>query len=140
LAARSAGLWPAVSQVFDLPGQLRFLIIGPGLTAADYKSAIRQARGLRYEGALVRDVAESSHCASAVPDYLPAMDWQQVASLLIVAAAAVPTRGATLRRRRFQFGRDTHCGCTSPAQHAPKSSIVFHARKGEKPTVHVKMK
>ena len=68
------------------------------------------------------------------------MDWQQLVALLIVAVAAGLLVWSRLRKRRFQFGRDTHCGCSSPSVTAPGSSIVFHARKGEQPRVLVKMK
>ena len=72
--------------------------------------------------------------------YLRSMDWQQLVALLIVAVAAALLVWGRVRRRKFQFGRATHCGCSSPAGSAPKSSIVFHARKGEQPRVVVKMK
>ena len=68
------------------------------------------------------------------------MDWQQFVALLIVAVAVACLVWGRVRRRKFQFGRDTHCGCTSPAQGGQQSSIVFHARKGETPQVIVKMK
>ncbi len=68
------------------------------------------------------------------------MDWQQLVALLIVATAAVLLVWSRLRRRKFQFGRDTHCGCSSAAGTASRSSIVFHARKGEQPRVLLKMK
>lgn len=69
-----------------------------------------------------------------------AMDWQQLLALLIVATTAALLVWGRVRRRRFKFGRDTHCGCASPGQSASKSSIVFHARKGETPRVIMKMK
>jgi hypothetical protein len=69
------------------------------------------------------------------------MDWQQPLALLIVATAAALLVWSRVRRRKFQFGRDTHCGCSSPAgAGANKSVIVFHARKGEQPRVFVKLK
>jgi hypothetical protein len=68
------------------------------------------------------------------------MDWQQLVALLIVALAAALLVWGRVRRRKFQFGRDTHCGCSSPAGSALQSSIVFHARKGERPRVFVKLK
>jgi hypothetical protein len=68
------------------------------------------------------------------------MDWQQLVALVIVATAAALLVGGRLRRRKFQFGRDTHCGCSAPGAAVTKSSIVFHARKGEQPRVLVKMK
>ena len=68
------------------------------------------------------------------------MDWQQTVSLVVVASAAVMLAGSKLRRRRFSFERDTHCGCAAVAESSPQSSIVFRARKGERPQVLVKMK
>lgn len=68
------------------------------------------------------------------------MDWQQPTALAIVALSVALLAWSRLRRRKFQFGRDTHCGCSSPAGNAPQSSIVFHARKGETPQILVKMK
>jgi hypothetical protein len=68
------------------------------------------------------------------------MDWQQLVSLLIVAFAAVLLLGRKFGRPRFSFQRDTHCGCAAVPQSAPQSSIVFRARKGQRPEVHVKMR
>jgi hypothetical protein len=68
------------------------------------------------------------------------MDWQQIVALLIVATAVALLIWSRVRRRKFQFGRDTHCGCSSPSSAGSQSSIVFHARKGEQPRVLVKMK
>jgi hypothetical protein len=68
------------------------------------------------------------------------MDWQQIAALGVVGATAAMFLRAKLRPRKFSFQRDTHCGCASPGQSAPKSSIVFHARKGERSRVVLKMK
>lgn len=68
------------------------------------------------------------------------MDWQEITALLIVAGTAAAFAWARWRRRRFNFARDTHCGCASPAAAAPQSSITYRARKGERPRVIVKMK
>jgi len=68
------------------------------------------------------------------------VNWQQVLSLLIVAVAATALVWARFRRRKFRFGHDTHCGCASPTSTTGLGSIVFHARKGERPQVLVKMK
>jgi hypothetical protein len=70
------------------------------------------------------------------------MDWQQLVSLMIVAAAGVFLLQGKLRRHRFSFQRDTHCGCAAASQSGPQSSssIVFRARKGQRPQVLVKMK
>ncbi len=64
------------------------------------------------------------------------MDWQQAAALVIVAVTAGLFFWARIRPRRFGFRRDAHCGCTS--QSAAKGSIVFHARRGERPQIVVK--
>ena len=68
------------------------------------------------------------------------MDWQQVAALAIVAGTAGLLLAARLRRRNFNFQRDTVCGCTASGPSAPKGSIVFHARKGGASEVVVKMR
>jgi hypothetical protein len=64
------------------------------------------------------------------------MDWQKIASLVIVAVTAGAFLWAKLRRRKFSFERDTHCGCASPS--GSKNSIVFHARKGQRAQIIVK--
>ena len=68
------------------------------------------------------------------------MDWQQLAALVIVACAAGLLARSTFRRRKFSFEQATHCGCASVSQSSPQSSIVFRARKGERPEVRVKMR
>jgi hypothetical protein len=68
------------------------------------------------------------------------MDWQQWVSLVIVAAAAGLLGWSRLRRRKFSFQRDTHCGCSAVGPAVRQSSIVFRARKGERPEVLVKIK
>jgi hypothetical protein len=69
------------------------------------------------------------------------MDWQQPIALLIVAGAAVLLLRPKFRRRQFSFQSDAHCGCSGGSQASgPQSSIVFRARKGQRPEVLVKMK
>jgi len=68
------------------------------------------------------------------------MDWQQTVSLAVVASTAVLLVGSKFRRRKFSFERNTHCGCVAVQQSSPQSSIVFHARKGQRPEVLVKMR
>jgi len=68
------------------------------------------------------------------------MDWQQLVSLALVASAAVLLLGGKLRRRKFDFARNTHCGCASSAGSTSSSSIVFRMRKGERAQVVVKMR
>jgi hypothetical protein len=66
------------------------------------------------------------------------MNWQQPAALAIVGLTAGIFLWRRLRPRKFDFRRDTHCGCSSPGQTGSKSSIVFRARKGERPEIVVK--
>lgn len=66
--------------------------------------------------------------------------WQTVISLLIVALAAAGLLWARFRKRNFNFHRDTHCGCATPDRSTTHQSIIFHARKGERPQVIVKKK
>jgi len=68
------------------------------------------------------------------------MDWQQAVSLSVVGAVLAVFAWKMFRPRKFDFKRDTHCGCSAPDGPADKSSILFHARKGERPEVIVKMK
>ena len=68
------------------------------------------------------------------------MDWQQSVSLAIVGAAAGLLLYGRFRRRKFSFERDTHCGCAASGQDTPQYSVVFHARKGERPEVVLRMK
>jgi hypothetical protein len=66
------------------------------------------------------------------------MDWQQLVSLTIVVLAAAALLWSRFRPRKFSFERDTHCGCSASSQAAPRQSIVFRARKGERPQVLIK--
>jgi len=68
------------------------------------------------------------------------MEWQQLVSLMIVASTAVLLVWSKVRRQRFSFARETHCGCAAASQSATQSSIVFRARKGQRPEVRVRMK
>jgi hypothetical protein len=83
---------------------------------------------------------ENTCCRACDSDYVAAVDWQQTISLGIVAATAAILARAKLRRRKFSLARDTHCGCTAASQSASGSSIVYRARKGERPQVLVKMR
>jgi len=59
---------------------------------------------------------------------------------MIVAIAATGLLWGMLRRRKFSFERDTLCGCSAPSRSVNEGSIVFHARKGERPRIIVKGK
>jgi hypothetical protein len=68
------------------------------------------------------------------------MEWQQLVSLVIVASAAGLLVWSKVRRQKFSFERATHCGCAAVSPTASQSSIVFRARKGGRPEVHVRMR
>jgi hypothetical protein len=68
------------------------------------------------------------------------MDWQEATALAIVAATAGGFAWTRMRRRRFSFERDTHCGCAAQPASGAAGSILYRARKGERPKVIVKMK
>jgi hypothetical protein len=59
---------------------------------------------------------------------------------MIVAGAATALLWGRFRRRTFRLGQDTHCGCVGSQANASPNTIIFHARKGERPQVRVKMK
>ncbi len=61
-------------------------------------------------------------------------------SLLIVASAAGLLGWGRFRRRKFSFEQATHCGCATVSQSSRQSSIVFRARKGQRPEVQVRMR
>jgi hypothetical protein len=69
---------------------------------------------------------------------LCAVDWQQPVALLIVALAAGGLLGRQLRPRKPLSGGHDGCGCAGSSGPAQKGSIVFHARKGERPKIIVK--
>jgi hypothetical protein len=68
------------------------------------------------------------------------MDWQQLTALAIVVITAAIFIWQRFRRRKFSFEHSTHCGCSAAGQTPPRGSIIFRARKGERPEVVVKMK
>jgi hypothetical protein len=75
-----------------------------------------------------------------VCDYVATVDWQQVIALVIVGCAVGLMLYGRLRRRKFSFERDTHCGCSTTNASASQSSIIFRARKGERPQILMKTK
>lgn len=68
------------------------------------------------------------------------MDWQQMVSLMIVGVTAALLIWGRRRRRRFNLARDTHCGCSVAGSVPNPGSMVFRARKGERPRVLLKAK
>jgi hypothetical protein len=67
------------------------------------------------------------------------MDWQQLVALAIVAITATFFSRHWLRPKKLALQRNSPCGCHSPGHgDGPKQSIIFHARKGERPQIIVK--
>jgi len=69
---------------------------------------------------------------------LSAMDWQQPVALGIVALAAGWLLWRQFRPRKPLSGGHEDCGCAGSSGTGSKGSIVFHARKGERPKIIVK--
>ncbi len=64
------------------------------------------------------------------------MDWQQSAALGIVVSTAAVMGWAKVRARKARLGGAGHCGgCLSHSAGGSQTSIVFHARKGERPRI-----
>jgi len=59
---------------------------------------------------------------------------------MIVGTAAGALLWARFRPRPFRFGQDTPCGCAGRPATGPQSSIIFHARKGHRSQILVKLK
>jgi hypothetical protein len=68
------------------------------------------------------------------------MEWQQLVSLMIVATAAFGLLWSKFHRRKFSLARDTHCGCAATSRMAPQHSIIYRARKGQRPEVRLKLR
>ena len=68
------------------------------------------------------------------------VDWQQIVSLIVVAATAGALLWGRFRKRKFSFARDTHCGCSTAGQSSVQGSILFQARKGQRPQIVLKPK
>lgn len=92
------------------------------------------------QSSIGKAAAKNRGCRWRIPDYLASVNWQTVVSLLIVTLAVAGLLWSLLRRRKFSFVRDTHCGCSTRESATNTSSIVFHARKGERPQIIVKSK
>lgn len=67
------------------------------------------------------------------------MDWQQTTALTIVAITAGVFLWQWLRPKRLGHKKNTICGCSDKPSAGPKPSVIYHARKGERPSITVKM-
>ena len=69
------------------------------------------------------------------------MNWQQIFSLAIVGTTAgIFVWAKFFRRRKFGFERDLPCSGCAVHQSPPKHSVIYHAQKGRRPEIIVKMK
>jgi hypothetical protein len=66
--------------------------------------------------------------------------WQETAALSIVGLTGIAFVWRAMRRRRFDPARDTHCGCGTGSQRHGGPSVIFRARKGERPQIIVRLK
>jgi ABC-type nickel/cobalt efflux system permease component RcnA len=72
--------------------------------------------------------------------YVASMNWQQLVSLTIVGIAAALLLWSRIRRRKFSFERATHCGCSGSGHEAgSQPSVIYRARKGERPQIVIRM-
>jgi len=83
---------------------------------------------------------ENIGCAGDESTYVEFVDWQKIAALGIVGITAALFLYFRFKPRKFSLHKDTHCGCSAAGQSGPQSSIVFRARRGEKPEIIVKMR
>jgi hypothetical protein len=65
------------------------------------------------------------------------MGWQEMAALAIVAATASIFVWKAMQPRRLKFQSAGPCGCSSQAA-PPRQTILFRARKGERPQIVVR--
>jgi hypothetical protein len=72
--------------------------------------------------------------------YVHLVDWQQLVSLTVVGVTAAIMLYSRFRPRKFALARATHCGCSSTNQSRPGNTVVFRARRGERPQILFKMK
>ncbi len=70
--------------------------------------------------------------------YVIGVDWQQIIALLIVVVTVAIMLRSRIQPRRHAPIRTSPCGCGGMASATPPT-IVYHARKGERPQIVVKM-
>ena len=67
------------------------------------------------------------------------MGWQEPVALSIVLVTAVILLWGRFRPRKVGFGSHGSCGCSGSSA-ASRPSVIYRARKGERPEVEYKMK
>lgn len=63
------------------------------------------------------------------------MDWQQPVALAIVGITAALFLWNQFRPRRAGIFRSGHCGCSSASSLNRPATIIFRARRGERPQI-----
>ncbi|MCU0771988.1 MAG: hypothetical protein MUE94_09525 [Verrucomicrobia bacterium] len=63
------------------------------------------------------------------------MDWQQGIALLMVGLTAALFLRAWRRRAGARFGCGSQCGCDRAQTSPPRGSVIYRARKGERPQI-----
>ncbi len=74
-------------------------------------------------------------CGLSELAYLALVDWQQSVALAIVGLTVAIMLWSRLRPRKPSLSREGHCSCCAGADPPSRTSIVFHAKKGERPKV-----
>lgn len=67
------------------------------------------------------------------------VDWQEVIAILIVLTTAGLFIRTRWKRRAVQSHCGSHCGCVGASSTAPKVSVTYRARKGERPQIISRM-
>lgn len=63
------------------------------------------------------------------------MDWQQNVALAIVGLTVAIMLWSWLRPRKPSLGMKRHCSCCAGSDSPSQTSVVFRAKKGERPRV-----
>jgi hypothetical protein len=66
------------------------------------------------------------------------MDWQENVALGIVALTVAVFVWARLRAHPNKSGCPSQCHCAPPRLAQPPPTIIYHSRKGERPTLTIK--
>jgi hypothetical protein len=66
------------------------------------------------------------------------MAWQEMAAISIVAATMAAFGWSRFRRRPFGMKRKHACSCAAAGLESYQPSVVFRARRGERPQVLIR--
>ena len=85
--------------------------------------------------------AEVTHirgCAADGAVYLEGVDWQQITALGIVALTGVLMLWHRFRSRRSGGGKPASCSGCAHSHAGPQPTVVYRARKGERPEITIR--